>query len=228
MIKRFLLFAFACALFSLPVLAQEQNARLRVVHASPDAPAVDVLVDGGKVLASLPFREYSEYLALPPKSYDIRVNVAGTSTTVLQANPTLAPGRDYTVIAVGRVSGGSEPLSILLLEDNNAEPTPGQVKFRVVHGAPSAPAVDVYVTTPFEALDNKTPALSNVPFKAASGYLSVPIQMYQGRVTVAGTKTVAIDTMRVPTWGGMIRTIVAVDSTGGGAPFDVLLLPDRN
>lgn len=209
-------------------MAEEPNARIRVVHASPDAPAVDVLVDGAKVLASLPFREYSEYLALPAKSYDIRVNVAGTSSTVLQANPTLAAGRDYTVIAVGRVSGGENPLSILLLEDDNAEPTPGQVKFRVVHGAPGAPAVDVYVTTPYEALDSKTPVLSNVPFKAASGYLAIPIQMYQGRVTVAGTKTVAIDTMRVPTWGGMIRTIVAVDNRGGGGSFDVILLPDRN
>jgi hypothetical protein len=70
--------------------------------------------------------------------------------------------------------------------------------------------------------------LSNVPFKAASGYLAVPIQMYQGRVTVAGTKSVAIDTHRVPTWGGMIRTLVAVDNRGGGAPFEIIVLPDRN
>ena len=27
-----------------------QNARIRVVHGSPDAPAVDVLVNGAKVL----------------------------------------------------------------------------------------------------------------------------------------------------------------------------------
>ncbi|MFN0164913.1 MAG: DUF4397 domain-containing protein [Bryobacteraceae bacterium] len=222
--------AVVCSLVVLGslALAQTPNARIRVMHASPDAPAVDVLVDGSKVLASLPFREFSEYLSLPAKSYDVRVNVAGTSTTVLQANPTLAAGRDYTVIAVGRVSGGDNPLSILLLEDSNAEPVAGQVKFRVVHAAPGAPAVDVYVTTPFEALDAKNPVLSNVPFKVASDYLAVPIQMYQARVAVAGTKTVAIDSHRIATWGGMIRTVVAVDNRGGGAPFDVILLPDRN
>jgi len=26
----------------------------------------------------------------------------------------------------------------------------------------------------------------------------------------------------------MIRTIIAVDNKGGGAPFDLILLPDRN
>ena len=124
--------------------------------------------------------------------------------------------------------GIDEVVSILLLEDSNAEPVAGQVKLRVVHAAPGAPAVDVYVTTPFEALDAKNPVLSNVPFKVSSDYLAVPIQMYQARVAVAGTKTVAIDSHRIATWGGMIRTVVAVDNRGGGAPFDVILLPDRN
>lgn len=226
MMKQVLSVLTLSALSAVFAFAQE-GARIRVVHASPDAPAVDVIVDGAKTLANLPFREYSEYLSVPAKSYDIRVNVAGTATEVLSANPTLAPGRDYTVIAVGRVSGGENPLRLLLLEDDNSAPQGDQVKLRVVHGAPGAPAVDVYVTTPFESLDAKTPVLTNVPFGAASGYLTVPIQMYQGRVAVAGTKTIAIDTMRLVTWGGMIRTIIAVDTQGGGAPFDVILLPDR-
>ena len=38
------------------------EARVRVVHASPDAPAVDVLVDGAEVLSDVPFRAASDYL----------------------------------------------------------------------------------------------------------------------------------------------------------------------
>jgi hypothetical protein len=98
----------------------------------------------------------------------------------------------------------------------------------VVHGAPSAPAVDVYVTTPFESLDNKTPLLTSVPFKAASGYYTVPVSLYQARVAVAGTKTIAIDSHRLVTWNGMVRTVVAIDAKGGGAPFDFIILPDSN
>lgn len=180
------------------------------------------------MIEGLPFREYTEYLALPAGSHEIRVNVTGTSTTVLNATPNVEAGRDYTAIAVG-FAGGKEPaLSLALLVDDNTLPVGNQIKVRVVHAAPSAPAVDVYVTTPFEALDGKAPVLSNVPFKAASGYLAVPPSLYQARVAVAGTKTIAIDSHRLVTWAGIIRTVVAVDSKGGGAPFDFVILPDRN
>jgi len=207
--------------------AQATTGRVRVLHASPDAPAVDVLVDGAKVLENLPYKEYSEYLALPAGTHEIRVNVTGTTTTVLQASPNVMAGTDYTAIAVG-FAGKAPALKLLLLQDNNALPAGNNIKVRVVHGAASAPAVDVYVTTPFETLDGKNSVLSNVPFEAASGYLEVPASLYQARVAVAGTKTIAIDSHRLVTWPGIIRTIVAVDAKNGGAPFDLIVLPDRN
>jgi hypothetical protein len=220
--------AGVCVLAAGIVEAQTGNARIRVLHASPDAPAVDVLVDGTTVLENLPFREYSEYLAVPAGMHEVRVNVTGTSTTVLQAAPNFQAGRDYTAIAVGFAGGRSPALDLMLLSDDNAAPASGSIRLRVVHAAPSAPAVDVYLTTPFEALGNKSAALTNVPFKAASGYSQVPVSLYQARVTPAGTKTVAIDSHRLATWNGMVRTIVAVDSRGGGGPFDFVILPDLN
>lgn len=208
--------------------AQATNARIRVVHASPDAPAVDITVNGAKVLENLPFREYSEYLSVPAGAYSFGINVTGTSTTVATLPATLAAGKDYTAIAVGYALGGTPGFDVLVLEDDNALPANNGVKIRVVHGAPAAPGVDVYVTTPFETLEGKNVTLSNVPFKAASGYLTVPVGNYQARVAVAGTKTVAIDSHRLVTWNNMIRTVIAVDSKGGGAPFDFIILPDRN
>ncbi len=94
--------------------------------------------------------------------------------------------------------------------------------------APGAPEVDVYVTSPFETLMGKDPVLSSVPFKAASGYLTVPVATYQARVAVAGTKTVAIDSHRLTTWANMIRTVIAVDAKGGGSPFELIILGDKN
>lgn len=210
------------------MMAESTTGKVRVVHASPDAPAVDVLVDGVKVLENLPFREYSEYLALPAGPHDIRVNVTGTSTTVLQAAPNVEAGKAYTAIAVGFAGGQSPALDLMLLADETVPVEGVNIKLRVVHAAPSAPGVDIYVTTPFESLDNKSPLLQNVPFKAASGYYTVPVSLYQARVAVAGTKTIAIDSHRLVTWNGMVRTIVAIDNKGGGAPFDFIILPELN
>lgn len=228
--KKLLLMATSVlALSTTLAFGQATQARVRVVHASPDAPAVDILVNNGKVLENLPFREYSEYLALPAGSYEFKINVTGTDTTVLTVPATLTAGRDYTVVAVGYAGAGKTPgFNVKLLEDDNTLPANNGVKIRVMHGAPGAPEVDVYVTTPFETLMGKTPVLTSVPFNAASGYLTVPVGLYQARVAVAGTKTVAIDSHRLVTWTNMIRTVIAVDNPGGGAPFGFIILPDRN
>lgn len=204
-----------------------EDARVRVVHASPDAPPVDIWVDGAKVLERLPYREYSEYLALPAGRHQVQVAVSGTMNIVLQATSDLAGGTDYTAMAVG-FAGKSPALELMLLTDDNTEPANGNMRVRVIHAAASAPAVDVYVTTPFETLDGKTPVLRSVPFKGVSGYLEAPYGTFQGRVTAAGTKTVAIDSGRLSTWNKVVRTIVALDNPSGGAPFSLLLLSDRN
>lgn len=225
--------ALVCSLGALVLcasmaVAQSGNGRVRVVHASPDAPAVDIYVNGGKVLENLPFREYSEYLALPAGSYSVDIKVTGTDTLVKNVPISVAAGKDYTAMAVGYAGGNTPGFDVMWLEDDNSLPADNGVKLRVVHAAPGAPQVDVYVTTPFETLMGKNAVLSNVPFKVASGYLTVPIGMYQARVAVAGTKTVAIDSHRLVTWANMIRTVVAVDNKDGGAPFDLIVLPDRN
>lgn len=208
--------------------AQTGNGFVRVVHASPDAPAVDIYVESNIVLEGLPFREYSDYLPVPAGTYTVSIKVSGTDTTVKSFPVTIGAGRYYTAIAVGYAGGGQPGFDVLALEDDLALPGNNGVKLRVVHGAPGAPEVDIYVTTPFETLTGKTAALTRVPFKASSPYLTVPTGTYQARVAVAGTKTIAIDSGRLITWNNMIRTVIAVDSKGGGAPFDILILPDRN
>lgn len=201
-----------------------QTAALRVVHASPDAPPVDVLVNGTTVLRDVPFRAFSGYLPVPGGRANVQVRVAGTTTTVIDVAPDLAGGRSYTALAVNRVAS----IAPLLLEDDRTAPGPAAVKVRVVHGAPGAPEVDVYVTAPGADLATATPVLTNVPYRGVSGYLSVPPGAYQVRVTVAGTKTVAIDSGPLQLAGNTVRTAVAVDAPGGGAPFGLVLLPDVN
>lgn len=226
--KRLVLCAATLALASTFAFGQTAGGRVRVVHASPDAPAVDIYVNGGKVLENLPFREYSEYLALPAGNYNVEIKVTGSGASVAMVPISVASGKDYTAMAVGYAGGKAPGFDLLWLEDDNSLPTGNGVKLRVVHAAPGAPAVDVYATTPFETLMGKTPVLTNVAFKAASGYLQVPPAMYQARVTLAGTQTIAIDSGRLVTWNNMIRTIVAVDHVGGGGPFELIILGDRN
>lgn len=201
----------------------EPSANLRVVHASPDAPAVDVLVDEATALTNVPYRAASAYLTVSPGDRRLRVRATGTTTTVIDATANLENRANYTVIATGLLAG----IQPLIAVDTLSNPAAGNVKIRVIHAAPAAGNVDVYATTEAADINTATPVLTNVPFRGVSGYLEVPAGTYRLRVTPAGTKTVAIDAT-VAFTAGQLRTVVATDAPGGGAPLGAVVLSDKN
>lgn len=202
----------------------EGEARVRVVHASPDAPNVDVLLDDDEVLSDVPYLEDSDYLEASAGAHNVKVNAAGTATTVIDTDVTLTEGADYTVIA----SGLAAEITPIVLLDDNSTPAAGNARVRAIHGAPGAPAVDVYVTAPGADIETALPVLTGVEFGDVGEYLDVPAGDYQVRVTPAGTKVAAIDSGTLTLESGDVRTAIAVDAPGGGAPFDLLVLADLN
>jgi hypothetical protein len=94
------------------------NAKVRVVHASPDAGPVDVIARGGQALVEgLTFPEASPYAEVPAGSYTLDVNAAGTNKTALTVpDAKLASGGVYSAFAVGTVFADS--LNVLLVQDN--------------------------------------------------------------------------------------------------------------
>lgn len=200
------------------------QSRVRVVHASPDAPNVDVLLDNAKVLSDVPYLASSAYLETSAGDHNLKVNAAGTTTTAIDADVTLADGTDYTVIASDLVA----QITPIVLQDDNTAPAAGNARVRAIHGAPSAPSVDIYVTAPDADLATATPVLTGVAFGDVADYLEVPAGEYQVRITPAGTKLVAIDSGALTLESGQVRTAIAVDAPGGGAPFDLLVLADSN
>jgi hypothetical protein len=195
-----------------------------VVHASPDAPNVDVYVDSNVVAQNVPYATASQYLDASSGTHTIKITPAGSTTAVTSVSQNFTSKTDYTALAVGDVSN----ISILALQDDNTAPASGQIKLRVVHASPSAGPVDIYVTAPGTDINTETPTLTNVPFKGVSQYLAVPAGSYEVRVTPTGTKVVAIDSGTVALTAGQIRTAVALDAAGGGTPLQAIVLADLN
>lgn len=204
--------------------APETSARVRVAHLSPDAPEVDVLVDGVVVASGVPYLAASDYLEVEAGSRNLVVRAAGSDVTVLDQDVAVTDGGDYTVL----VGGNLADIALNALEDDNAAPAAGNAKVRLIHAAPSAGLVDIYVTAPGADLALETPALSGVDFGDVSPYLEVPAGDYQVRVTPLGSTSVVIDTGALTLASGQVRTGIAVEAPGGGGPYDALLLADLN
>jgi hypothetical protein len=136
--------------FSFSASAAENDAYVRVVHASPSTPAVDVYVNGTGVLSDVTFFTVSNYLPVDASSdIQIQVTVAGDNpdSAVISETVNLTPGNAYTVAAVD-VDESTPVITVLdtnplLVEDNVSVPPEGEARVNVYHLSPDAGQVDL-------------------------------------------------------------------------------------
>lgn len=202
--------ALLFALLVVPAaFAQGSAAKVRVIHASPDAPAVDVFVNGNAVLTNVGFFAASPYLDLAAGTYRVQVapTGAGAGSAVIDANVTIEAGKAYTIAAVGPVAS----IKPQIIVDNLSAPAAGQAKVRVYHFSPDAPAVDV-------KLANGTTLISNLAFPDASNYLEVPAGTYDLQVTPAGGSAVVINLPGTKVDAGQIYSVFATNFVASITP----------
>ncbi len=183
------------------VKAQEGTTLLRVVHASPDAPAVDIYLNGEAALRDVPFFTATGYIELPAGSYTAAIVPAGASLAdaVLTADVTLMAGKTYTAAAAGALA----ELKLLAFEDNLAPTAEGEARVAVYHLSPDAPAVDV-------KLADGTPLLTNLPFSFV-GTLDVPAATYDLIVTPTGSDAVVLNLAGTMLEAGNLYSVFATD-----------------
>ena len=207
------------------VLIPPAAPRIRAVHASSDAPAVNILVDNQVAFSGANFRDATPFATVAAGKRNIKVNVTANGATAINADLELMDGTDYTVLAINKVSS----IAPLVLNDNadgNGKPGNGKTKVRLVHAAadPAAATVDVYITAPHANLHTRNPTIKDFAYKANSKFLEVAAGHYQVRITLPGTKTVVIDTGALNLESGKLYTGIAVDPKPGSNAFGAVLL----
>lgn len=193
------------AALAVPVAADEHdNAMVRVVHGSPDAPNVDVWVNGETVLTDVPFTAVSDYLSVPAGDYEIAVSATGDTTPVIgPVTLTFEAGTATTIAAYGLVAD----IDAAVFTDDIAI-ADGQSKLRAIHLSPSAPAdVDIAV----QGGDVVVPGLS---YPEASGYLTLDAGDYPLEIRAAGDDAAALE-FDVTLAANTNYTAFAMDAEGG-------------
>jgi hypothetical protein len=208
---------------SLEILDVATPTSIQVVHASPDAPAVDVLADGAALVSELAFPQATGFVNVPGATYTVAVTVANDPGIVAigPVDLDLEPGVRYSVLAVGELAA-IEPL--ILTDDPRRVAT--NAKVRIVHGSPAAAEVDIYVTPVGADIEALNPTLENIPFKANTGFLALAAGDYDVTVTPTGTKTAAIGPVSISIANGGVYTAVARDPLPGATELGLIVLDD--
>jgi hypothetical protein len=187
--------------------AQEERARVRVLHLSPDAPKVDVYVDGTRTLASVPFKTATRHAPVPAGTHSVEIRPAGSPTggrALATARATVAPGAAYTLAAVGLAA----KLQVLVLEDDFTAPPPGKAKLRSIDASPQSPPIDI-------AIAGGPVLFRNLTFPKATPFATIDAGSMALEVRLAGTDRVVFRSGARPMPAGAILTVAGTVSPTG-------------
>ena len=191
---------------AIPATAAD-TSRVRVLHASPDAPNVDIYLDDAKVdaLTNVPFKTISAYLSILAGAHNVKVVPMGgaVADAVIDADVTFASGLSYTVAATNVVAS----IEAQVVVDAPA-PSADGAQLRVVHFSADTPAVDVRP-------DGGSPLVTNLAYPDATEYLDIPVATYDLEVCATGTDTCPLDLDPVTVEDGTSYSAFAVGSLRG-------------
>jgi hypothetical protein len=199
------------------------GAKVRVVNASMDYPAVDMYLDDKLKIADVGYETGSPYLKVDADTYATEFTSAGASSALATFNQNYSNDDRYTLLALGRTGS----FQVLTLNETADEAPKGESRIRLVNAASDAGNLDVYLTDADTALVDAAPTFADVPGDtlASGGFVVVDSGAYRLRVTAAGsTSDVRLDVAAVDLASKAVYTFVLTGTTGG-VLVDAMLLP---
>jgi len=193
---------------------------VRILHASPNAPAVDVYVNNTPTFRNIVYRNFSQYIPLQGGGqYNIKVFPTGTQVTpIINQNLLVPEGKIYTIAAIGEPSN----ISLLPVEDLPLKPiSPGKASVRFVHLSPDAPNVDI-------TLPNGNKLFSNIGYKGITEYIPVASGTYTIQARLSGTNNVVLTVPNITVRPNNFYTVYAIGYASKTPGLQVLIPLDGN
>jgi hypothetical protein len=198
------------------MMQQQMNSKIRVLHAVPNAPAVDVYANDNLIVKNLAYKEMSPYLPVPSGNYNIKVYPTGETTNpVIESSVYIPENSIYTIAAIGELPD----ISLYPIQEPTSANKTGISCVRFIHLSPNAPPVDI-------KLPDGSIVFSNVPFKSIASYTCVPSGTYTFRVNPAGTDNVVLTVPNVRLNPNTFYTIYAIGLVGETPNLEALLVTE--
>jgi len=200
-------------------MTNSPQAQVMVVHSSPNAPAVDVLVDNAVALDSVTFPVNSSYLPVPAGTRNVKINVDAGGTNVIDSNLTVTDGNAFSVFAIDSVSN----VRLAVFADDLSDPASGNAHLRFIHLSPNAPAVNITDNS-----GNIISGFGSVAFTETAGFVPLPAGTYNLQVRDAATNnTVVLTLNNVTLTDGQIYTVWASGFLSGSPALDAQIIVNK-
>lgn len=151
---------------------------VRVFHASPDAPAVDIYVNGSLVFQNLSFKSFSAYVQLPMGKYKVTVYPANQNTNPVLTQTIEVPQEEVITVAA---AGNLENLQLVpYIEEDANDLEENESKLRFIHLSPGAPGIDIII--------DGNLFFEDVAFLDSTDYKEIQSKTHNVSINVANTQ----------------------------------------
>lgn len=207
-----------------PSVTGVPDPTIRVVHASPDAPAIDILVDGQPIAQSLAFGTATEYAALAPGDHQIQAVPTAGGAPLIDETITVGGWAAYILAAVGPLAD----LQLQFHEVDVAETAPGQARVRLLNAVPDAPAIGLGVAGSDDLLadavvfgavsgdQSQEQMADGAGLGAVSGYQNVTPGTYDLEVHASDTGETLLQAPQVRLDAGQVYDVIALGQVADG------------
>ena len=192
------------------------NSYIRVFHASPNAPAVDVYANENLIIKNLAYKQLSPYVPVIPGNYNIKVYPTGKTTNpVIDTTVNVPKNTIFNLAIIGKLSD----ISLYPIPEPIVNQNFGRACIRFIHLSPTAPKVDIVLT-------DGTKVFNNVGFKDITDYACIPVGTYSFNVIPTGTTNPVLTVPNVQLLANTYYTIYALGDVNGNPPLEALLVTE--
>lgn len=161
---------------------KNNSSLVRVFHAAPQAPNVDVYVNDQIVFSNLAFGDFTRYVYLDEGEYNVSVYLAGQKDRPVINQMVDVPSQQIFTIAA---TGNLDNLGLLVIPDKvSKSPSQNYSSVRVIHLSPNAPGVDILV-------DGDT-LFEDISFGEGTDYVDLNPGTYNVNVVLNTDKSVVL------------------------------------
>lgn len=161
---------------------KNNRSLVRVFHAAPQAPNVDVYVNDQMVFSNLAFGDFTRYVYLDEGEYNVSVYLAGQKDRPVINQMVDVPSQQIFTIAA---TGNLDNLGLLVIPDKvSKSPSQNYSSVRVIHLSPNAPGVDILV-------DGDT-LFEDISFGEGTDYVDLNPGTYNVNVVLNTDKSVVL------------------------------------
>ena len=189
---------------------------VRILHAVPNAPNVDVYVNGNLIANNLEKKKISEYSTLSPSEYEFQLFPSGTyDKPLLSQNVQLIANANYTVSIVTLANN----LYLFRLKDDNVPFTKSQALLRFINLSSNSPLLSL-------ALPNGIALFNEAEYLETTGYYQLSSGIYNFEVLLGSSEISTKYIKNITLNGGKFYTIYIIGLFKDKPPLGYLLVED--